>query len=450
MIFKENLSLLCDFYELIMSNGYFKNSQKTTAYFEVYFRKVPDNGAFGVFAGLNSIIEFIQNLSFDKDDIAFLKKQNLFDDEFLKYLQNFKFNGDIYSCKEGEIIFPNEPILTIKADILQAQLLETFILLTLNHQCLIATKARRIKYSCKEKILLEFGARRAHGVDSSINGSRSAFIGGSDKTSNTLSAKIYDIPLSGTMAHSWVQMFDDEFKAFDEYLKLYPNNAILLIDTFDIKTGLKNAIKAFKKHDIKNGGVRIDSGDLQNLSLYVKEQLNKNDLKECKIIASNSLDEFSIEKLQDYPIDAFGVGEKLITSSSDPIFGFVYKLVAIKNEKIIPKIKISQNSKKTTTPYPKKIYRIYENNKAIKDEIYAFDEKINCKKTYKKLLVPIFKNGICIYKSPTLKQTKEYLNEQLKTLDDEFLSLKPKKKYKTTLSKKLKNIKKQLLSNDKL
>lgn len=450
MIFKENLSLLCDFYELIMSNGYFKNSQKTTAYFEVYFRKVPDNGAFGVFAGLNSIIEFIQNLSFDKDDIAFLKKQNLFDDEFLKYLQNFKFNGDIYSCKEGEIIFPNEPILTIKADILQAQLLETFILLTLNHQCLIATKARRIKYSCKEKILLEFGARRAHGVDSSINGSRSAFIGGSDKTSNTLSAKIYDIPLSGTMAHSWVQMFDDEFKAFDEYLKLYPNNAILLIDTFDIKTGLKNAIKAFKKHDIKNGGVRIDSGDLQNLSLYVKEQLNKNDLKECKIIASNSLDEFSIEKLQDYPIDAFGVGEKLITSSSDPIFGFVYKLVAIKNEKIIPKIKISQNSKKTTTPYPKKIYRIYENNKAIKDEIYAFDEKINCKKTYKELLVPIFKNGICIYKSPTLKQTKEYLNEQLKTLDDEFLSLKPKKKYKTTLSKKLKNIKKQLLSNDKL
>lgn len=447
MIFKENLSLLCDFYELIMSNGYFKNSQKTTAYFEVYFRKVPDNGAFGVFAGLNSIIEFIQNLSFDKDDIAFLKKQNLFDDEFLKYLQNFKFNGDIYSCKEGEIIFPNEPILTIKADILQAQLLETFILLTLNHQCLIATKARRIKCSCKEKILLEFGARRAHGVDSSINGSRSAFIGGSDKTSNTLSAKIYDIPLSGTMAHSWVQMFDDEFKAFDEYLKLYPNNAILLIDTFDIKTGLKNAIKAFKKHDIKNGGVRIDSGDLQNLSLYVKEQLNKNDLKECKIIASNSLDEFSIEKLQDYPIDAFGVGEKLITSSSDPIFGFVYKLVAIKNEKIIPKIKISQNSKKTTTPYPKKIYRIYENNKAIKDEIYAFDEKINCKKTYKELLVPIFKNGICIYKSPTLKQTKEYLNEQLKTLDDKFLSLKPKKKYKTTLSKKLKNIKKQLLSN---
>lgn len=440
-----NLSLLCDFYELTMSNGYFKSPYKDQiAYFEVFFRKAPDNGAFAVFAGLEQIISFIQNLHFNKDDIAFLKEQNLFCDEFLSYLENFKFQGDVYSCKEGEIIFANEPILTIKANILQAQLLETFILLTLNHQCLISTKARRIKYACKDKILLEFGSRRAHGVDSAINGARAAFIGGSDKTSCTLSAKINQIPPSGTMAHSWVQMFDDEFEAFDEFLKTYPTNPILLIDTYDTNKGLENAIKAFKKHNIKNGAIRIDSGNLEKTSKKLREKLDQNNLKDCKIIASGSLDEFIIEKLQNSPIDAFGVGEKLITSSSDPVFGCVYKLVAIK-ENITPKIKISENKDKTTTPYPKKIYRIYENNKAIKDEIYAIDEDVNLNQTHKELLVPIFENGKLVYKLPSLKQTKTYLKEQLSSLDEELLKLKPKKKYKIILSKKLKEIKKDLL-----
>ncbi|TBR78549.1 nicotinate phosphoribosyltransferase [Campylobacter novaezeelandiae] len=449
---KQNLALLCDFYEFTMAQGYFlKKLENELCYFEVFFRKIPDNGSFAIFAGLESILEFIENLHFDKEDIDFLRKQKIFCEEFLEYLSHFKFMGTIYSINEGEIIFPNEPLMIIKANPIEAQLLETFILLNINHQSLIATKANRIKRVAQNALVFEFGARRAHGSEAAINGARSAYIAGFDGTSCTLSAKIYDIKAIGTMAHSWIQMFNDEYEAFITYLKLYPNQPILLIDTYDVKKGLLNAINAFKSLNITKGAVRLDSGDLLNLSKFIRKELDLAGLKECKIIASNSLDEFIIEDLvsNNAPIDAYGVGERLITAKSDPIFGCVYKLVAIQKDEIIkPKIKISENSKKTIYPHLKKLYRIYDksSHKALYDKLLIYDEKIILKKEYytKELLNLVFKDGKRIKEKKDLEEIRSYLAQGLKALDPNFLALKSKTKYKLKFSNKLLKIKNSL------
>ena len=376
----KNLSLLADFYEFTMSNGFFaKNMTNKTAYFDVFFRKVPDNGGYVIFSGLEQIIDYINNLKFDNDDIAFLRNTNKFSEEFLDYLSNFKFTGDIWAIPEGTVVFPNEPLITVKAPIIEAQILETFILLLINHQSLIATKASRIVTSAKGRPVMEFGARRAHSIDAAFLGARAAMIGGCIGTSCTLTAKEFNVPALGTMAHSFVQSFNSEYEAFKAYAECYPNDCTLLIDTYDtINSGIVNAIKVFNEVLIPNGfrpkGVRLDSGDLAYLSKQVREILDDAGFSDCKICVSNSLDEFLISSLleQGAQIDSFGVGENLITAKSDPVFGGVYKLVAIEdNGKIIPKIKISENVAKITNPGFKKVYRFYDknSNKALADVI---------------------------------------------------------------------------------
>ncbi|HEG0615011.1 TPA: nicotinate phosphoribosyltransferase [Campylobacter coli] len=443
---KPNNTLLCDFYELTMMQGYFLNGfENKIAYFDIFFRKIPDNGSFAIFAGLEDILEFVSCLHFDEDDIAYLRSQGIFKEEFLRYLKNFKFKGEIYAMQEGEIIFPNEPLMIIKANAIEAQILESFLLLSINHQSLIATKANRIVRVAKNLSVLEFGTRRAHGSEAALKGARAAIIGGCKASSCTLAGKNYGIMTSGTMAHSWVQMFDDELSAFCRYLELYPQNPILLIDTYNYKQGLENAIKAFKKFKIKQCGVRIDSGNLEILSKEIRAILDKNDLKECKIIVSNSLNEKSIDKLlkNNAPIDAFGVGEKLITASSDPIFGCVYKLVAIEENKLItPKIKISEDKQKTTLPHFKKLFRIYDKNtqKMLFDELYIYNEKLpqldeNLER--KELLKCVFKEGKILNKQKNVEEIALYTKSQISKLSEKFLDFNNKEKYKIKLSKDL-------------
>lgn len=453
---KPNLALLCDFYELTMMQGYYLNGlENKICYFDIFFRKIPDHGSFAIFAGLDDILDFISNLHFSKEDINYLRSQNIFKESFLEYLENFKFSGEIYAMQEGEIIFPNEPLMIIKTNAIEAQLLETFFLLSINHQSLIATKANRIVRSAKNLPVLEFGARRAHGSEAALKGARAAIIGGCVASSCTLAGKNYNITTSGTMAHSWIQMFSDEFEAFCRYLELYPKNPILLIDTYHYKQGLNNAIKAFKKFKVRQCGVRIDSGNLEVLSKEIRVILDQNDLKECKIIASNSLDEKSIEKLlaDNAPINAFGVGERLITASSDPTFGCVYKLVAIEeNETITPKIKISEDKQKTTIPHFKKLFRIYDkkSQKILFDELYIYDEnlaKLDENLERKELLKCIFKEGKILNKQSNIKKIASYTKDQISKLDEKFLDFSNKEKYKIKLSKNLKNLQKKLIKN---
>lgn len=454
---KINLALLCDFYEFTMSNGYFKSAYADTiCYFDVFFRKVPDKGGFVVVAGLEQIITYIQNLHFDEEDINFLRAQKLFDEAFLNFLKNFKFSGDINAVEEGQIVFPYEPILSVKARACEAQLLETFILLTLNHQSLIATKASRVVRAAKGKPVLEFGSRRAQGIDAALSGARSAFIGGCKATACTLAGQLYNIAVAGTMAHSWVQMFEDEYEAFKRYCELYPQNAVLLVDTYESIQGIKNAIKAFKAvfKDDKNAnlGIRLDSGDLCELSKKARIMLDDAGLKHCKILASGSLDEQKIQNLLEKgaKIDAFGVGEKLITAQSDPVLGCVYKLVATQQtQHITPKIKISENSEKITNPAPKKLYRFYDENshKALYDKLYLEDEFINTKPNIKAkaLQVPIFKEGKLVYKQKSLHQIAQFSQEALSHFDDSILKLEKPSKFKLLLSSKLDKLKNDLL-----
>ncbi|MGH2305991.1 nicotinate phosphoribosyltransferase [Campylobacter taeniopygiae] len=446
---KSNLALLCDFYELTMMQGYFLNGfENKICYFDVFFRKTPDNNPFAIFAGLSEILDFVANLRFDAEDIAYLRSKNIFCEEFLNYLLDFKFNGEIYSLQEGEIVFPNEPLMIIKANPIEAQFLETFLLLNINHQSLIATKANRIVRAAKNRPVFEFGSRRAHGNDAAIKGAKAAIIGGCFASSCTLAGKTYDIAVSGTMAHSWVQMFDDEFKAFCHYIELYPKNPILLIDTYYYQSGLENAIKAFKKYNIKECGVRIDSGNLAFLSQNIRNKLNDEGLKECKIIVSNSLDEYEIEKLQNSPIDAFGVGERLITASSDPIFGCVYKLVAIQElEMIKPKIKISENSSKTTLPHFKKFFRVYnkKTKKALYDEIYIYDEKLDeldSDLERKEMLQCVFKNNQIQLRNLKVSQIALYAKNQIDTLEKNILDA--NSQYLIKISNKLQALKTNL------
>lgn len=384
----QRLELVADFYEYTMANGYFnKNMQDRVAYFDVFFRKVPDEGGYAIVAGLEQIINYIRNVSFDEEDISYLRKQNKFTEEFLNYLENFRFTGDIWAIPEGTVVFPNEPLITVKAPIIQAQLLETMLLLTTNHQSLIATKTSRIVKEAQGRPVMEFGARRAHGINAAVEGARAAIIGGAVGTSCTLSAKEFNVPASGTMAHSWIQSFDSEYEAFKAYAELYPDDCTFLIDTYNtIESGLPNAIKVFnevlKPKGYRPKAVRLDSGDLAYLSKKVRKILDEAGYEDCKICATNSLDEYLIKSLieQDAKIDLFGVGENLITAKSEPVFGGVYKLVALeKDKKIVPKIKVSENTAKVTNPSFKKVYRFYDNEtkKAIADVITLADEIID-------------------------------------------------------------------------
>ncbi len=470
---KRNLEMIADFYEFTMANGYFLKNMNDIAYFDVFFREIPDNGGFAIFAGLEQIINFMKDFHFEKDDIEYLRNQKIFSESFLEYLSNFKFSGDIWAIPEGTVVFPNEPLITVRAPIIEAQLLETMFLLTINHQSLIATKTRRIVNQAKNCPVMEFGARRAHGADAAILGARAAIIGGAVGTSCTISAQNFDVPASGTMAHSWIQSFDSEYEAFKAYAEIYPTGCTFLIDTYNtLESGLPNAIKVFdeilKPQGIRPVAVRLDSGDLAYLSKEVRKRLDKAGYSDCKICATNSLDEKLIASLfeQDAKIDLFGVGENLITSKSDPVFGGVYKLVALeKNGAIIPKIKISENVIKVTNPSFKKIYRFYskDTNKALADLIALQDEKISeneytifdpantwKKKTLtnyyvKELQIKIFDNGNLVYNSPSLKEIAEYSKNDLNTFWDEIKRIDNPHKYFVDLSQDLWNLKNSML-----
>ena len=386
---KLNLTMLCDFYELTMGNGYFVDGKADQiCYFDVFFRNVPDGGGFAIAAGLEQVVEYIRDLHFSEDDLAYLRGRGIFDEGFLHYLENFHFTGDIYAVPEGTPVFPREPILTVRAPAIEAQLVETYILLALNHQSLIATKANRVVRAAEGRRVLEFGSRRAQGAQAAILGARAAYIGGCDGTACTISDQLYGVFAGGTMAHSWVQMFDSEYEAFKRYCELYPTNAVLLVDTYNtLKSGVPNAIRAFNEVlrplGIRKCGIRLDSGDMTYLTKKARKMLDEAGWPECEISVSNSLDEYLIQDLlrQGAQIDMFGVGERLITAKSEPVFGGVYKLVAVERPDgtIEPKIKISENVGKITNPHFKKLYRFYgaDTGKAIADYLCLHDETVN-------------------------------------------------------------------------
>ena len=476
----KNYTLLCDFYELTMGNGYFENGMKDkTVYFDVFFRRVPDGGGFAIAAGLEQVVNYIKELHFSEDDISFLRSKEMFSEGFLQYLSTFKFNGDIWAVPEGTPVFPKEPIMTVRANAIEAQLIETYVLLCLNHQSLIATKANRIVRAASGKAVSEFGSRRAQGADGAVLGARAAYIAGCDGTACVIAEKDHGVPAGGTMAHSWVQMFDTEYEAFETYCKTYPKSATLLVDTYNVlKSGVPNAIKAFDAvygKDNKNVslGIRLDSGDIAYLSIKARKMLNEAGYSHCKIVASNSLDEYIIRDLlnQGAKIDSFGVGERLITSKSEPVFGGVYKLTAVEddNGNILPKIKISENPEKITYPHFKKLYRLYENDskKAIADLLCIHDEKPDFSKPYelfdpdytwkrktvsdytvRELQVKIFENGKCVYELPDIDQIRSYCKEQIQTLWDEVTRFENPHNYYVDLSQKLWDVKKSLLDQN--
>ena len=473
---KLNMTMLCDFYELTMGNGYFKNGYKDRiTYFDVFFRRVPDGGGFAIAAGLDQLIDYIENLHFTKEDIDYLRGRNLFDEEFLTYLENFRFTGDIYAIPEGTPVFPREPLITVRAPAIEAQLIETFTLLTVNHQSLIATKANRIVRAARGRTVLECGSRRAQGADAAIVGARAAYIGGCHGTACTISDELYGVPAGGTMAHAWVQMFDTELDAFKTYCEIYPTNATLLVDTYDtLKSGVPNAIRAFnevlKPLGITKCGIRLDSGDMAYLSRQARKMLDDAGWTDCKISVSNSLDEYLIQDLllQGARIDMFGVGERMITAKSEPVFGGVYKLAAVedKDGNIIPKIKVSENVEKITVPHFKKVYRFYgrDTGKAIADYMTVYDEQVDDERdlelfdptatwktktvynyTARELQVPIFIGGKCVYDRPSLEQIREYCRQETDTLWDEVKRFDNPHSYYVDLSPKLWQIQQDLL-----
>ena len=473
---KLNMTMLCDFYELTMGNGYFQTGYKDRiCYFDVFFRRVPDGGGFAIAAGLEQLIDYIQNLHFDERDIAYLRSRNYFSEEFLAYLKDFHFTGDIYAIPEGTPVFPREPLVVVRAPAIEAQLIETFTLLTVNHQSLIATKANRICRAARGRTVLEFGSRRAQGADAAIIGARAAYIGGCAGTACTISDEIYGVPAGGTMAHAWVQMFDSEYEAFKAYCETYPTNATLLVDPYNtLKSGVPNAIRVFtevlRPRGITKCGIRLDSGDIAYLSRKAREMLDAAGWESCQISASNSLDEYLIQDLllQDAKIDMFGVGERMITARSEPVFGGVYKLVAVEDDggNVVPKIKVSENVEKITVPHFKKVYRFYGNDtgKAIADYMTVYDEEVDDSRdleifdpnaTWKKktvydfharqLLEPIFLGGKLVYQSPSLPEIKAYCQQQVDTLWDEVKRFDNPHSYYVDLSQKLWDIRHDLL-----
>ena len=476
---KLNLTMLCDFYELTMSNGYFVNGYKDRiTYFDVFYRRCPDGGGFAIAAGLEQIIEYIQMLHFDPEDIEYLRGRNLFSEEFLEYLANFKFTGDIWAVPEGTPIFPKEPIITVRAPAIEAQLIETFLLLCINHQSLIATKANRVVRAAEGRTVMEFGSRRAQGSDAAILGARAAYIGGCNGTACTIADQLYGVHAGGTMAHAWVQMFDSEYEAFKTYCELYPNNATLLVDTYNtLKSGVPNAIKVFnevlKPRGITKCGIRLDSGDMAYLSQKARKMLDEAGWTGCEISVSNSLDEYTIQDIlrQGAKIDMFGVGERLITARSEPVFGGVYKLVAVEDTEgnVVPKIKISENVGKITNPHFKKLYRFFGNDtgKAIADYLCVYDETVDdsgemeifdpeatwkTKTVYnftaKELQVPIFRNGELVYRCPSLEEVRTYCLGEVDKLWDEVKRFDNPHTYYVDLSQKLWDIKYNLLKKN--
>lgn len=473
---RENLTMLTDFYEFTMANGYFEHGfADKIVYFDMFFRKVPDGGGYAIMVGVKQLIEYLKNLKFYDEDIEFLRSKNIFCEKFLEYLKNFKFECDVWAVPEGMPIFPGEPIVTVRGSAIQAQFVETMILLTVNHQSLIATKANRIVRAADGRPVMEFGSRRAQGYNAAIMGARAAYIGGCAGTACAIAERDFGVPALGTMAHSWIQLFDSEYEAFAAYAKTYPNDCTLLVDTYNVlKSGIPNAIKVFNDILLPMGcrpkGIRIDSGDITYLSKKARKMLDEAGFADCGIVASNSLDEFIIRDtlMQGAQINSFGVGERLITSSSEPVFGGVYKIVAVEGEngKIIPKIKLSENITKITTPCFKQVYRLYskENDKAIADVITLHDEKIDDTKPYeifdpehiwkrktivnfyaKPILTKIFSKGECIYNSPELDEIKEFCRQQVDTLWDEVKRFENPHNYYVDLSQKLWDVKNELL-----
>ncbi len=464
---EQNFTMLADFYEFTMANGYFENGMgEKICYFDLYFRSIPDGGGFAIMAGTQQAIEYLKNLHFSSEDIEYFRKKNIFGEKFLDYLENFKFCCDVWAVPEGTPVFPHEPLMIVRGPAIQAQMVETMLLLTINHQTLIATKSNRIVRAAQGRAVMEFGSRRAHGYSSAILGARAAYIAGCVGTACTISDEFFGIPALGTMAHSWVQMFPTEYDAFKAYATVYPDDCTLLIDTYNVlKSGIPNAIRVFDEVLAPLGkrpkGVRIDSGDITYLSKKARKMLDDAGYPDCKIVASNALDEYLIRDTisQGACIDSFGVGERLITAKSSPVFGGVYKLVAVEEDgKIVPKIKISENIQKITIPDFKQIYRLYDNEsgKAIADVLTNYDEEIDTTKPYeifdpehtwkrttvenftaRKLLVKVFEGGECIYQVPALEDVRKYCAEQIDTIWDEVKRFENPHKYYVDLSSRL-------------
>ena len=471
-----NPAMVMDLYELTMANGYFLTGKKDSiSYFDVFFRSIPDKGGFAIAAGLQDVVEYIQNLRFTEEDVAYLRTKKLFHEDFLDYLRHFRFTGDVWAIPEGTPIFPNEPILTVRAPAIEAQFIETYVLLALNHQSLIATKANRIVRAAEGRTVLEFGSRRAQGASAAINGARACYIAGVNGTACTISDELYGVPAGGTMAHSWVQMFDSQYEAFKKYCEIYPTNATLLVDTYNtLRSGIPDAIRAFnevlKPLGIKKCGIRIDSGDMAYLTQKAREMLDEAGWPECKISVSNSMDEHIIKDIlsQGARIDLFGVGERMITAKSEPVFGGVYKVCAVEDDKgnIIPKIKVSENVGKITNPHFKKVWRFYgrDTGKAIADYLSLHDETVDDSGDFeifdpeavwkrkvvydfeaRELQVPIFKNGELVYKLPDLESIRAYCAAQVDTLWDEVKRFDNPHNYYVDLSQKLWDIKQAML-----
>ena len=472
MIDKQNLTMLTDFYELTMANGYHSSKiADNVAYFDMFFRKIPDGGGYAIFAGLQQVIEYLQGLKFTEEDIEFLRKKGIFTEDFLEYLLDFNFECDMWSVPEGSIIFPGEPLITIRGPVMQAQFVETMILLLVNHQSLIATKASRIVRSAAGRPVMEFGTRRAHGTAAAIYGARAAYIGGCAGTACTVSDRDFGIPALGTMAHSWVQMYDDEYEAFKKYAEIYPSNCVLLVDTYDVlKSGVPTAIKVFKEMKPEKMGIRIDSGDMTYLTKKARKMLDDAGLQDCSIVVSNSMDEYIIRDViqEGACIDSFGVGERLITASSKPVFGGVYKLSALeKDGRMIPKIKVSENIEKITNPGFKSLYRLYDKDtdRALADVITLYDETIPEDSEYeifdpsavwkrkkisnfyaRDLRIQVFEKGKCVYDNPSIDDIKEYCSKELDSMWDEIKRFENPQTYYVDLSYNLWKLKNDMLS----
>lgn len=475
---EKNMTMLTDFYEFTMAHGYFeKGMADRRAYFDMFYRRVPDGGGYAIMAGVEQLIEYMENLHFTEEDIAYLRGRQCFSDAFLAYLQDFKFECDVWAAPEGTPVFPGEPIVTVAGPMIQAQFLETMILLTINHQTLIATKASRITRAAKGRTVLEFGSRRAQGYDGAVYGARAAYIGGCHGTACVMADRDYKIPAGGTMAHSWVQMFPSEYDAFKAYAEIYPDNCVFLVDTYNVlKSGVPNAIRVanevLKPLGIRPKGIRLDSGDIAYLSIKARELLDAAGYPDMQIMASNSLDEYLVSDLlgQGARIDSFGIGERLITSKSEPVFGGVYKLVAVEDQygTVVPKIKISENVEKITTPHFKKVYRLFDkaNGKAIGDVLCVHDEVIDNTQPYtlfhpihtwkqkivtdyeaKPLLVQLFKKGQKVYESPDIETIRSYCQSQLDTLWEQTKRFEYPQIYYVDLSKKLWQVKTDLLES---
>ena len=475
LLSKNNLTMLTDFYEITMANGFFcTGNGERIVYFDMFFRTIPDGGGLAIMAGVEQVIRYIKDLSFTDEDIAYLREKKLFNEQFLEYLRNFKFACDVWAVPEGTPIFPHEPIVTVRGPAMQAQFIETMILLLVNHQSLIATKSSRIVRAAQGRPVMEFGSRRAQGSDGAIYGARASYIAGCTGTACTIVDREFGIPALGTMAHSWVQLFDSEYEAFKAYASTYPDSCTLLVDTYNVlKSGIPNAIRVFNEILVPNGhrprGIRIDSGDITYLSKKARKMLDEAGFPDCKITASNSLDEYIIQDMirQGACVDSFGVGERMITASSAPVFGGVYKLVAVEQDgEIVPKIKVSENTAKITNPGFKKLWRLYdrENNKAIADVITMHDEIIDDTKPYEifdpehiwkrktltsfravPLQVQLFNAGKCVYESPSVEEIRTYCKEQMITIWDEVLRFENPHKYYVDLSQNLWDEKQRLL-----